>query len=432
MRLKVLAPLVCAALFAVLLVPGTAHAGRKVTIKGGGWGHGIGMSQYGAYGRALKGKTGTEIVKTYYTGTKVRERSMPSKIRVGLLQTRTSVGFSSSAFKQDGGKLVFKVKGSKNQIAQGGTSADWRVDLSLTGGVKLFKNGKQIEKEDNKVFGDPDHPLVVRYEEYGSLVRVTQKSINYAYGRIEVWPFATSSCAGKFCLETVIVLPMQQYLYGLGEVPASWPKGALEAQAIAGRTYAFKRVEDSGQFRVPCLCAVVDSTLDQVYIGDAKRTGSGQYWKDWKKAVDNTKDVVITYNGDPISALYSSSSGGYTENNENVWGGSPYPYLRGVKDGPDAVAANPNHSWKVTMSWSEFSAKLDAAFNTGNLIRFVIKEPLGVSKRVTVVFSKKRGGVKIVGEAATRRESGWDVRNALGLKDTLFGITVTKVASPSS
>ena len=429
MRPKVLALLMCATLFAVLLVPGIAHADRKVTIKGGGWGHGIGMSQYGAYGRALKGKSGTEIVKTYYTGTKVNERPMPSKIRVGLLQSGKSVGFSSSAFKQDGGKLVFKVKGSKNQIAQGGTSADWRVDLSSTGGVKLFKNGKRIEKEGNKVFGDPDHPLVVRYEEYGSLLSVTQKSIDYAYGRIEVWPFATSVCGGNFCLETVIVLPMQRYLYGLGEVPASWPKGALEAQAIAGRTYAFKRVEDSGQFRVPCLCAVVDSTLDQAYIGDAKRTGSGQYWKDWKKAVDNTKDVVITYKGDPISALYSSSSGGYTEDNENVWGGSPYPYLRGVKDGPDAVAANPNHSWKITMSWAEFSVKLNAAFDTGKVVRVVLKKPFGVSGRVTVVKSATKGGVKIVGKDATRRESGWDVRNALGLKDTLFRIKVTKVAS---
>ena len=429
MRPKVLALLMCATLFAVLLVPGIAHADRKVTIKGGGWGHGIGMSQYGAYGRALKGKSGTEIVKTYYTGTKVNERSMPSRLRVGLLQSRTTVGFSSSAFKQDGGRLVFKVKGSKNQIAQGGTSVDWRVDLSPTGGVKLFKNNKRIEKDGVSVFGDPDHPLVVRYQEYGSLVRVTQKSINYAYGRIEVWPFATSSCGGNFCLETVIVLPMQQYLYGLGEVPASWPKGALEAQAIAGRTYAFKRVEDSGQLRVPCLCAVVDSTLDQAYIGDAKRTGSGQYWKDWKRAVDNTKDVVITYNGDPISALYSSSSGGYTEDNENVWGGSPYPYLRGVKDAPDGVAANPNHSWKVTMSWAEFSAKLNAYFDTGKVVKVVLKKPFGVSGRVTVVKSATRGGVKIVGKVATRRESGWDVRSALGLKDTLFRITVTRVAS---
>ncbi len=411
------------AAISVAFVP-TAQAGRKVVITGGGWGHGIGMSQYGAYGRALNGKSGTQIVKTYYKHTTVKKRTMPSKIRVGLLQGRKSVGFSSSAFKDGGGKLVFKVKGSAEQIAQGGASVDWRADLSNAGGVKLFKNGNRVRKNGVSLFGDTDHPLVVQYEEYGSLVRIKEKSINYAYGRVEVWPFSTSTCGGNFCLQTVIVLPMQKYLFGLGEVPASWPAGALEAQAIAGRTFAFKRIVDSGQHRVPCLCAVVDSTLDQAYIGDSKRTGSGQYWADWKKAVQVTDGVVILYEGNPISALYSSSSGGYTENNENVWGGSPYPYLRGVNDAPDAVAANPNHSWKVTMTWSEFSAKLNAAFNTGKVTRFVIKSPLGVSGRVTVVKSQTKGGVKIVGVDATRRESGWDVRNALGLKDTLFKIKI--------
>lgn len=430
MHRRILALLLITVAIAAAFVP-AAHAGRKVVITGGGWGHGIGMSQYGAYGRALNGKSGKEIVKKYYEGTTVKERSMPSKIRVGLLQSMKSIGFSSSAFKDGGGKLVFKVKGDPERIAKGGLSANWRTDLSKTGGVKLFKNGNRVKKDGVSVFGDTDHPVVVHFQKYGSLVRIKEKSTNYAYGRVEVWPFSTSACGNNFCLQTVIVLPMQKYLYGLGEVPASWPAGALEAQAVAGRTFAFRRIVDSGQHRVPCLCAVVDSTLDQAYIGDSKRTGSGQYWADWKKAVNVTDGVVILYQGDPISALYSSSSGGHTENNENVWGGSPYPYLRGVNDAPDAVAANPNHSWKVTMSWKEFSAKLNAAFNTGKVKMFVIKKPLGVSGRVTVVKSQTEGGVKIVGVDATRREDGWDVRNALGLKDTLFKIKIKIMSAPS-
>src|ERR687896_1088130 len=86
---------------AVALAPTYAFAGRTVTIKGGGWGHGIGMSQYGAYGRALNGKSAEEIVKHYYSGIDLAERDMPP-IRVGLLQGRSGIAFTSSALS-DGG-----------------------------------------------------------------------------------------------------------------------------------------------------------------------------------------------------------------------------------------------------------------------------------------------------------------------------------------
>ncbi len=354
---------------------------------------------------------------------------MPAKIRVGLLQSRTTIDLSAARLTSDGGKLLFKVKGSKKTISEGGLDDAWKVELSSAGGMKLFKNGNRVRSGGVSVFGNDDHPLVVVYEQFGSMVNIAQKNTRYAYGKVEIWPFATGSCGGNFCLETVVVLPMQKYLFGLGEVPSSWPAGALEAQALAGRTYAFKKVEDSGQFRVPCLCAVLDSTLDQAYIGDSKRTGSGKYWKDWKAAVKNTEDQVILHDGGPISALYSSSSGGHTENNENVWGGAPYPYLRGVNDGPDSVAANPNHKWKVTMSFSDFSSKLNSAYDVGSVKRFVLKKPFGVSGRVTVVKTDTKGGVKIVGTRSTERASGWSVRSALGLRDTLFRVKITQAVA---
>ncbi|MDQ3620348.1 MAG: hypothetical protein M3391_09510, partial [Actinomycetota bacterium] len=128
--------------------------------------------------------------------------------------------------------------------------------------------------------------------------------------------------------------------------------------------------------------------------------------------------------GAPIQALYSSSSGGYTENNENVWGGGPLPYLRGVPDGPDAVGANPNHTWRVSMGWRTFSSKLNSAFNTGALQRFRLLKPFGVSGRVTVVKGPDRGGVRIVGANKTARASGWEIRSALALKDSLFRVSI--------
>lgn len=409
-------------LVAAVLVQAPAQAGRTVTITGGGWGHGIGMSQYGAYGRALKGKSATQILTHYYTGVSIEERTMP-QIRVGLVQTSRSISASTAAFTSGGGKATFKVAGHNKPVASGGSGSSWRVDVSPTGGAHLYKNGDPVTLDGNPVLGDDQHPLVMSFERYGTLVHVTGKS-SYAYGVLLFESYSTSSCSGGHCLRLVLKTSMQHYLYGLGEVPSSWPQAALQSQAIAGRTYAFQKIENIGQHRYPCDCAVYDSTLDQSYIGDAKRTGSGQYWDDWKGAVDNTDGDVILYNDQPIDALYSSSSGGYTENNENVWGGAPVPYLRGVSDRPDAVSANPNHSWKVTMSWQSFQSRLDSAYGVGELKNFETEKPYGVSGRVTIADpgSQTRGGTLITGSIKTVHVSGWSVKSVLGLKDTLFRV----------
>jgi SpoIID/LytB domain protein len=339
-----------------------------------------------------------------------------------LLEGRRSISATSSRFYAGKGQIVFKVAGGM-RLASGNAGANWQVVPSSTGGMRLYKNGNRITRDGRSVFGSPNHALVAQYERFHSLIRINEKANNYAFGRMNFGTYASGSC-GDYCLRLVLRVPMQKYLFGLGEVPASWPQASLRSQAIAGRTYAFEKVKRSGQHRYPCDCAVYDSTYDQAYIGDAKRTGSGSYWDDWKLAVTATRSQVILYKGAPIQALYSSSSGGYTENNENVWGGSPFPYLRGVSDRPDAVAANPNFEWRVSMGWQAFSSKLNAAFNTGALQKFRLLEPFGVSGRVTVVKGPDRGGVRIVGSNRTARVSGWDIRAALGLKDSLFRVDV--------
>src|SRR5919202_1280347 len=98
--------------------------------------------------------------------------------------------------------------------------------------------------------------------------------------------YPTSSCDPGFCLRLVAVMPMQRYLYGLGEMPSSWPQAALRAQAIAGRTYALNKISRIGQHRYPCDCAVYDSTVDQSYIGDAKRRSG--YWAEWRSAATSS------------------------------------------------------------------------------------------------------------------------------------------------
>lgn len=409
------------------LLPGSpAFAARSVTITGGGWGHGMGMSQYGAYGRANRGDAAPEILEHYYSGTNVTAADMPRTLRVGLLEYRSSISATSSALADGGGKIVFKVQGSKERIARGGAGSDWRVEPSSTGGMRLYKNGNQVRTDGRSVFGDPTHPLIAQYQRFGSLLRINEKGISYAYGNMQFGTFATDRCSGGHCLRLVTSVPLQKYLYGLGEVPFSWPAAALRTQVIAARTYAYEKTERTGQHRYPCDCAVYDSTLDQVYSGDAKRVPSGQYWDDWTAAVDDTKGQVILHNGTPIQALYSSSSGGHTENNENVWGGTPLPYLRGVPDAPDDNPANPNHTWSLEMSYSTFQSKLDASYGVGTVDAFNLVKPFGVSGRVTVVKPDNTGGVKIVGSKKTVRTSGWSIRSALGLRDSLFRVQIVR------
>ena len=387
-----------------------ARAEEQVLIRGGGFGHGMGLSQYGAYGMATKGASSGRILRHYYQGVDVTAKAMP-QVRVGLLQYETSIGMSSN-----GNEVAFQVSGAKELAAKGGPSASFTLEPSSTGRIRLYKNGKRIG-----AFGSPSRPLLVRYEEYKSSVEVFDKGLSYRHGSLEVGSYSSSSCGGGYCLRLVATLPMQQYLYGLGEVPASWPQAVLQAQAISGRTYAYRKINAYGQHRSPCDCAVVDSTYDQVFVGDAKRITAGEYWDDWKRAVDVTDRKVILYNGAPIEALYSSSSGGFTEDNENVWGGTPIPYLRGVKDPGDKVSINPNHQWSLQMSRSELSSKLNAYYGTGTLKKLQLVKPFGISGRVTVV-KENGGGVRIVGSSRTVRVSGWSLRSALGLKDTLFRI----------
>ena len=404
-----------------------AGSAQTVTFSGGGWGHGIGMSQYGAFSRAQKGRSATQILTKYYKGAQVASVNTPKTIRVGLLQEQGHVTVNTAPFRSGGGAASFKVAGSSGTVAEGGSGAEWRVEASNTGGMRLFKNGNKVKKNGKTVFGDPDHELIMQFGKHGTLIAVSGKPNKYAYGKLKFGTYS-SPCGAPYCLRAVLQLSLQKYLYGLSEVPASWPAAALEAQAIAGRTYAFSKIKRLGQHLSPCGCAVYDSVADQAYAGDTKRTGSGQYWADWKGAVNATNRRVILYQGEPVQALYSSSSGGHTEHNENVWGGTPIPYLRGVSDKADNVAANPNHKWSVKMAWWGLRKKLDAAFGIGKLKKFKLIKPFGVSGRVTVVKSATAGGVKIVGSQKTVRADGWDIRQALGLKDTLFRLSTTTTA----
>jgi SpoIID/LytB domain protein len=138
-----------------------------------------------------------------------------------------------------------------------------------------------------------------------------------------------------------------EYLWGIGEVPSSWPTQALDAQAIASRTYALAK---STKIRSACDCHLYATISDQNFAGYSKES-EPRFGELWKAAVNRTAGAVITYAGTPITAYFSSSSGGTTETSEHAWG-TATPYTVSVPDSASVdITFNPRFaSWTREIS----------------------------------------------------------------------------------
>ena len=397
---------------------GTTSAGADGLLRfrfdGGGWGHGTGMSQYGARGQADAGRSAPQILTHYYRGTTVAPMAMRPNIRVGVRQSVRTLTVRSAGATAGDGHLEFRWTGGTARVNAGET---WQV-LADPGGWRLRRNGQDAVP----VFGGP---LTLHYLDYGSLLKIDDTGHRYRWGSLDL----VRKADGTF--DAVVAIPSyEQYLYGLAEVPSSWPVEALRAQAIAGRSYAMDKAIRLGDIRPNCSCTVFSSVLDQAYSGYEKEAGADGHR--WVQAVNDTAGVGVLYGGQPITALYSSSSGGHTENNSFSFGGPQQPYLTGVPDPWDATPSNPNHRWSVTMLGSDVSGRLAArGFGVGSVTSITTLDPYGVSGRVGRVLDDGRGGVVVRGTGGTRRMDGSQLRSALGLRDTLFRVTRLNVPVPA-
>ncbi len=388
------------ALSAVLLValapaPGALgqNQPKDFTFFGSGFGHGLGMSQWGAYGLALDGWSAKEILTHYYSGTSVvKEGSPPDRLRIGLVQAEASVHLEA----QEGDvELRLGDRKSGDVVATIPDGESWRVRAS-DGEYRIVDAGGATVGR----FGGPAEPIFAVFQPQGVRVRVPEAGHTYNRGWIE---FGLYGCGGSCDLRLILEVTPQEYLYGLGEVPSSWPMAAMQAQAIAARTYAFTKAAAS-QHRSGCDCALYASSFDQVYAGWDKEGGTDG--DRWVQAVDHTEDKVVAEAGTTIQAFYMSSSGGFTEDNENVWGGTPIEYLRGVCDPGDYTAENPSAIWQTTVAAPKLTKSL--ALGIGTVTGFA--NPVrGISGRII--------SITVQGEKSSTPISGTVLRSALGLRD---------------
>lgn len=209
-------------------------------------------------------------------------------------------------------------------------------------------------------------------------------------------------------------VPLEQYLYGVvpEEAVPSWPIAALQAQAVAARTYALYNMETNKAKAYD----VQPNTNNQVY------QGKNAEFALTNKAVDSTKGMVMTFAGSPINAMFHSDGGGYTEDSVNVWGKS-LPYLRGVKD----YASNASTSqWQTSMTRSDMENKLSAAGKGVGRLKSIILSPLG-KRPISAPDRGVSGRVKtatFVGSGGQVTVSGESLMSIFGLRSTLFDFSI--------
>ncbi|HWH43355.1 MAG TPA: SpoIID/LytB domain-containing protein [Thermoleophilaceae bacterium] len=356
----------------VLAASVTADAATRHVIRGAGFGHGIGMSQFGAKGLADNGRNYKQIVTHYYQGTDVTSAGSRT-VRVLLQSGRSEVQFTE-ATRAPGKSL------SPNRTYRAHARGLSQVELRTAGG---------------KLVGVFDAPL--RVSSSAGVLRLRGTTINgiregQFRNSLEIRPGVFGG------LGAVNALPLDEYVKGVvpGEVPASWHMETLKAQALAARSYTLATNRGGDAFdQYP-------DTRSQVY------RGFGGEHPRTNQAVDETRGEIITYRGEVIrAAYYFSTSGGRTENVENVfYNAEPTPYLTSVKDPYDK--ASPRHRWRFGFTTGQMQAKLSG----------LVK---GRFKRIDVI---KRGEsprvvwANVVGTRGSTRVRGATLRTKLGLYDT--------------
>ncbi|MGI8622297.1 MAG: SpoIID/LytB domain-containing protein, partial [Solirubrobacteraceae bacterium] len=286
---------------ALLLAASSAHAATRFVVRGAGFGHGVGMSQYGAYGYALQGSSYQDILAHYYSGTALGSAGARS-VRV-LLQGAVSRSVVTHAASANGRRLN---PASTYYVRHGAGSGT--VDL-------LSASGRRLKR----VVG------VLEVRPSGGTVRLG--GVGTYRGALQF------RAAGVLGVQAVNALGLESYVRGVvaRESPSSWPAEALKAQAVAARTYAITTSRAGTFDQYP-------DTRSQVYGGVASETPSTN------AATRATRGRVVTYDGVPVVTFFFSTSGGRTENVENTTlGNEPLPWLKSVKDPSDDTS--PKHRW---------------------------------------------------------------------------------------
>ena len=384
---KVIALLVLSTISSITTA--SAVVPKSFTFTGSGYGHGVGLSQYGAKGQALEGKSATKILNYYFPQAQVTPVVDTATISVNIAHQVSALS------------LVLPTIDYATVIIDTGVATvlpqNTALNFAITG--KLISGPGGIGKI-----------WIVKWSNPQSVISVNVGKTKFQVGHGYIQLKAVNATGLGYRIEATNLLRLHdEYLYGIAEVPSSWPAAALESQVIASRTYALLRMKS---IKKACDCHVYNSKYDQAFVGYSKE-GEARYGQFWKAAVDATAvdeghGLAITIDQLPVSVFFSSSSGGMTQRAIDVWG-TDIPHLVSVAD-PWSVdpAVNKNYAnWTKKVSQKTMAK----AFGLTDVIELKIGERTATNSVLTVTGVSSDGKTKTlpVGtfKTAVKMPSSW-------------------------
>ena len=358
-----------------------------LTITTAGWGHGRGMSQYGAQGAAKQGLSTAKILSFYYPGTKLEELPKDNVIRVWI----TADTDNKLHVYPAKGMRVRDSQGKVFTLPTGSKYTKWRISRSGSKRLLYYRNssGKYVKFTNSKFKLDPKRNWYFDNPTTGT-VKLYLASGNRTYrGSLALRFYGTGA-------RTVNNVTMEDYLRSVvpSEMPASWDARALGAQTVAARTYAARYRANLGGKQVYDIC---NTAACQVYKGVMSEHANTD------KAVKATANQVLTYKDEYAWTEFSSSNGGYSVKGS-------YAYIKAQEDPYDEAM---NQVWSTSVKTSTIEKKYPA---------------IGTLKSITLERDGKGrwGGrvtkVTLTGSKGKHSVSGTSFKSALGLRETLMKI----------
>ncbi|NLW47451.1 MAG: SpoIID/LytB domain-containing protein [Firmicutes bacterium] len=329
-------------------------------------------------------------------------------------------------------RLKIKTGGSYTLAVKGGSS-----HRGETGEILIFvrtSKGIEVYGQNGKLILKSWQPLILSYEDFGATSLLFEAKFGsgtyWSKGKTCIYRGVIELIPKKIGLTVVNRVNLEEYLYGVvpAEIPATWPRAVLEAQAVAARTYALANL---GRYRIQGF-DLLATPASQVYSGVTQEAPAVI------EAVNATQGQILTFEGKPAAAFYYDNSGGYTESGAFVWG-TDRPYLQALPEQPliardkplapdelsDWLTSQPDcvtyregyfvrsaYRWTLWVTRRQLESRIHRKAKVGR-IKAIIPMERGISGRVKRVMIKGTAGSYILNRESIPYRLG-------GLRSTLF------------
>jgi len=328
------------------------------------------------------------ILTTFISISFAKDVEIPEKIKIGIYYTSSSK--SSIELEAPYGMYVGTI--DDNGYFDMLYNIDAKEKITVSKGSTKYS----VSVSGHDEIGDEEnYPYFLSKEKNGeTYIKINDKTYR---GNVEIRRLSDSD------MTIINDINLDEYLYGVvpKEIGASSHEEALKAQAIVARTFAVKNLGKRSKLGFD----LFDGVSDQAY--------GGYEWENSRsnKAVDDTSGMIVVYKNQPITASYFSTSGGYTEDSKNVWGGE-VAYLKSVRDEYEPIVGNT--TWEVTYTADQIKEKLISHdIDVGEILELIPTKH---------TFAGRVSELKVVGTEGTETITNSRTREYFDLKSQWYTI----------